>query len=116
MKNIPIYLKFIQLINALESVQTLPVMSPLEQKLIEIIALMNSRNDRLSVTDLMAHREFGAPATLYKNMHQLIEKGWIDLVPTEDRRRKQIVLTKEAMKHFDKLGAAVLKAVKINQR
>jgi hypothetical protein len=42
------------------------------------------------------------------------EKGWLTLTDTEDTRRKQVELTQDALKHFDKLSKCMLKAAASN--
>jgi len=110
MKHAPIYLRFIQLVHALESAQPLPGLEPIERTLLEIITIANTNRERLSVKDLMGYSEIASPATMHKHIHAMVDKGWIDLAPTEDARRKQIILTQASMKHFDKVGAAMTKA------
>ena len=110
MKHASIYLRFIQLVNALESAQSLSGLEPIERTLLNIITLANVNQERLSVKDLMAYSEVASPATMHKHIHTMVDKGWIHLAPTEDARRKQIMLTQAAMRHFDKVGVALTKA------
>ena len=111
MKNSSIYLRFIQLVKVLESAQPLAALAPIEHQLLEIIAIANTKQERLSVKDLMADSEVASPATIHKHIHAMVDKGWIYLAPTEDARRKQLMLTDATMKYFDKLGVAITKAV-----
>jgi DNA-binding MarR family transcriptional regulator len=111
MKNSSIYLRFIQLVKVLESAQPLAALAPIEHQLLEIIAIANTKQERLSVKDLMADSEVASPATIHKHIHSMVDKGWIYLAPTEDARRKQLMLTDATMKYFDKLGVAITKAV-----
>ena len=112
MKHVPIYLRFIQLVNALESAQSLPGLEPIEHKLLEIITIANTNHERLSVKDLMGYSEVASPATMHKHIHAMVDKGWIYLAPTEDARRKQLMLTDATMRYFNKLGTAMTKATK----
>jgi DNA-binding MarR family transcriptional regulator len=116
MKHSSIYLRFIQLVKALESAQALPALAPIEQKLLEIITIANVKQERLSVKDLMSDSEVASPATIHKHIHSMVDKGWIYLAPTEDARRKQLMLTDATMKHFDKLSVAMTKAIKLANR
>ncbi|MEX3953058.1 winged helix-turn-helix domain-containing protein [Paraburkholderia sp. EG287B] len=107
-----IYLRFLQLTEALRGLPSLPALDPLEEKILEFVARMRQKNERLSVRDMMGHSELGSPATLHSRITSMREKGWLVLNETEDARRKQIELTPAALRHFDKLGEAFAKAAK----
>jgi DNA-binding MarR family transcriptional regulator len=107
-----IYLRFLQLTEALRGLPSLPALDPLEEKILEFVARMSQTNERLSVRELMAKTELGSPATLHARLKSMREKGWLTLGDTEDARRKQIELTPAALKHFDKLAEAFAKAAK----
>jgi hypothetical protein len=107
-----IYLRFLQLTEALRGLPALPALDPLEEKILEFVARAAQKNNRLSVRDMMAQSELGSPATLHTRITSMREKGWLTLSDTEDARRKQIDLTPAALKHFDKLAEAFAKAAK----
>ena len=67
---------------------------------------------RLSVRDMMARGEFGAPATIHARLKSMRSKGWIMLADTEDARRKQVELTDAAMKHFAQLSRCLVRAAR----
>lgn len=105
-----VYLRFLQLAEALRGLPSLPSLDPLEERILSIIARAGQEQQRLSVRDMMAKKELGAPATLHSRLTSMREKGWIMLSDTEDSRRKQIELTQAALLHFDKLSKCILKA------
>ena len=107
-----IYLRFLQLAEAVRHVQPLPELEPLEVRILEIIALARQTHARLSVKDLMGQRELGSPAMLHGRLKSMREKGWISLAETEDARRKQLELTQAALQHFDKLARCLIQAAK----
>ena len=74
--------------------------------------LAAQREERLSVRDMMARDEFGAPATIHGRLKSMREKGWITLADTEDARRKQVALTRDAVKHFERLSKCMVQAAK----
>ena len=115
MRHSDIYLRFIQLAKALESDQVLPKLEPIEQQLLEIVTIANTKRKRLSVKDLMAMSEVASPATIHKHMHEMVAKGWIYSAPTEDARRRQVMLTDATIKHYDKLGTALTKATMLRK-
>ncbi|TDQ76879.1 winged helix-turn-helix domain-containing protein [Paraburkholderia silvatlantica] len=107
-----IYLRFLQLAEALRGLPSLPALDPLEEKILELVARLAQANERLSVREMMARSELGSPVTLHARLKSMREKGWLTLGDTDDTRRKQIELTPAALKHFDKLAEAFTKAAK----
>lgn len=105
-----IYLRFLQLAEALRGLPSLPSLDPLEERILGIIARATQAEERLSVRDLMGKSELAAPATLHNRLTSMREKGWIMLSDTEDTRRKQIELTQAALLHFDKLSKCLVQA------
>ena len=112
MKTRQIYIKFLELTKLLEKTTTLPLLEPIEIKMLGVIALANNKNQRLSVKDMMSKSDISSPVAMHKYIHSIVDKGWIYLEKTEDARRKQLRLTKEALKYFDKLGLAIQKSTK----
>ena len=107
-----IYLRFLQLADAIRGLPTLPSLDPLEERILALVARAGQERERLSVRDMMAKEEFGSPATVHNRLKSMREKGWIMLADTEDSRRKQIELTQAALLHFDKLSKCLVQAAK----
>src|ERR1700761_3557746 len=107
-----IYLRFLQLTEALRGLPSLPSLDPLEERILEFVARAGQTRARLSVRDMMSQNALGSPATLHARITSMREKGWIQLSDTEDTRRKQIELTPAALRHFDELSEAFTKATK----
>ena len=107
-----VYLRFLQLAEAIRGLPSLPPLDPLEERILSWVARAAQREERLSVRDMMAREEFGAPATIHGRLKSMREKGWITLADTEDARRKQVALTREAMKHFERLSKCMVQATK----
>lgn len=107
-----LYLRFLQLSEALRNLPALPPLEPLEERILMIVANAHHSRQRLSVKDLMGMAELGSPAMLHGRLKSMREKGWIYLADTEDARRKQLDLTPAAMNYFDKVARCMLKAVK----
>jgi SOS-response transcriptional repressor LexA len=105
-----IYLRFLQLTEAIRGLPSLPALDPLEERILALVARAGQKKERLSVRDMMAREELGSPATLHSRLKSMREKGWIMLTDTEDSRRKQIELTQAALLHFDKLSKCMLQA------
>lgn len=109
-----IYLRFLQLAEALRGLPSLPALDPLEERILGIVARAGQEHERLSVRDMMGRKELGAPATVHNRLTSMREKGWIMLADTEDTRRKQIELTQAALQHFDKLSKCLVQAARDN--
>lgn len=107
-----LYLRFLELADAIRGLPSLPPLDALEERILTWIARSSQEDQRLSVRDMMAKDEFGSPATIHGRLKSLRDKGWIMLADTEDTRRKQLVLTQAALLHFDKLSNCMAKAIK----
>ena len=107
-----IYLRFLQLAEALRGLPSLPALDPLEERILALVAKAGRAEERLSVRDMMGKSELGAPATVHNRLKSMREKGWIMLTDTADSRRKQIELTQAALQHFDRLSQCMVNATK----
>lgn len=107
-----IYLRFLQLAEALRGLPALPALDPLEERILALVARAGRDAERLSVRDMMGKSELGAPATVHNRLKSMREKGWIMLTDTDDSRRKQIELTQAALQHFDRLSQCMVNATK----
>jgi len=107
-----VYLRFLQLSEAIRGLPALPPLDPLEERMLAWIARAAREGERLCVRDMMARHELGAPATIHSRLKSMRSKGWIDLADTEDARRKQIELTPGALRHFDRLARCMLRATR----
>lgn len=105
-----IYMRFLQLTEALRGLPSLPELDPLEERILALVARAQQEQERLSVRDMMSRSELAAPATVHTRLKSMRKKGWIMLTDTEDTRRKQIELTQAALQHFDRLSQCMLRA------
>ncbi|AOY91834.1 MarR family transcriptional regulator [Cupriavidus sp. USMAA2-4] len=107
-----IYLRFLQLAEAVRGLPSLPALDPLEQRILECVGRAGLAKAQLSVRDLIHHAELGSPSTLHARLKSMREKGWIQLSDTEDTRRKQVELTQAALRHFARLSDCVVRAAR----
>ena len=107
-----VYFRFLQLSETIRGHPALPALVPLECHILELIIYARLKKEGLSVKDLMSKRELGSPVMLHSCLVSMRVKGWIGLEDTEDARRKQLVLTKAALTHFDKLSRLMVQAIK----
>jgi DNA-binding MarR family transcriptional regulator len=105
-----VYLRFLQLSEAIRGLPALPALDPLEERILSWVAAQ--QGDRLSVRDMMGREELGSPATIHGRLKSLRAKGWIALADTEDARRKQIELTSAALEHFARLSRCIVEAAR----
>lgn len=106
------YFCFVELANKPVEVTDLSPLLADDEKILNFIAVANTRGERLSVTDILARRELAPPMTMQRKLKKLIEKGWIFYEPTEDGRRVQLKLTNNTLAYFSKLSKAMQKAAK----
>lgn len=107
-----VYLRFLLLSEAIRGLPALPPLDPLEERILAWVARAAQQGERLSVRDMMARHELGAPATIHTRLKSMRTKGWIVLADTDDARRKQIELTQAANRHFERLSRCMLQATK----
>jgi hypothetical protein len=107
-----VYLRFLQLSEAIRGLPSLPALDPLEERILAWVARAGQQGERLSVRDMMACDELGSPATIHGRLKSMRSKGWIALADTEDARRKQIELTSAALEHFARLSRCMVEAAR----
>ena len=105
------YLDFLCLRRSLREATSLPALDPLEERLVEMIALASEPGQRFSVSELINIQELGSPTTLHTRLTSLRAKGWIQLAYTEDARRRQLQLTADGLSYMDKLAKCMMKAL-----
>ena len=107
-----VYLRFLQMAEAIRGLPSLPPLDPLEERILALVARAGNQEERLCVRDMMAKEQLGAPATIHTRLKSMRAKGWIVLSDTEDARRKQIELTQEAVRYFERLSQCMVQAAK----
>ena len=107
-----LYFRFLQLSETIRGHPALPALVPLECRILELIIYARQKKEGMSVKELIGKRELGSPAILHSCLVSIRIKGWIMLEDTEDARRKQLVLTKAALTHFDKLSRLMVQTIK----
>jgi len=114
MKSVKIYLNFLAISIDFKNLTSLPSISPMEVKILELVGIANKNNQRLSIKDLYENSGIATSSTIFLKIHSLEKKGWLYFEETVDVRRKQVKLTDDALKYFNKLGKALDKAVSMN--
>jgi len=112
MESKQIYLRFLNLIHALDGAANAPVMDLDAKKLLEVIAVRHSADKPLTVTDAMALNSIASPATIHRKLDQLRELGMIDTVfEGKNRRTKYLVPTQMAHDYFNQVGQVMQQAL-----
>jgi Fe2+ or Zn2+ uptake regulation protein len=107
-----IYLRFLNLIHALDGGANAPAMDLDAKKLLEVIAVRHSAEKPLTVTDAMALNTIASPATIHRKLDQLRELGMIDTVfEGKNRRTKYLVPTQMAHDYFNQVGQVMQQAL-----
>ena len=105
------YLRFASLVNAVNKDAGVDLDS-IAMRLLETITTAHSQGSPLKVTDAM-ELDLASAATLHKKIEALKALGYVQIEhPEEGKRTKFLAPTQQALKHFDALGKAMLKAVK----
>jgi Fe2+ or Zn2+ uptake regulation protein len=112
MESKQIYLRFLNLIHALDGGANAPAMDLDAKKLLEAIAVRHAQDKALTVTDAMALNNIASPATIHRKLDQLRELGMIDTVfEGKNRRTKYLVPTKMAHDYFNQVGEVMQQAL-----
>ncbi|BDU55128.1 MULTISPECIES: hypothetical protein [unclassified Limnohabitans] len=112
MESKQIYLRFLNLIHALDGGENAPAMDLDAKKLLEVIAVRHGQEKPLTVTDAMGLNSIASPATIHRKLDQLRELGMIDTVfEGKNRRTKYLVPTQAAQAYFDQVGKVMAQAL-----
>lgn len=85
------YLRFLQLVSAVEGLPDFRKIDANEKVLFESICLRWSENQLMTVMDVISQADLGSRVTLHKRLQHLIEKGLVVATNDgEDKRTKYI--------------------------
>jgi hypothetical protein len=84
-----------------------------EEQLLNKITLAATQGEDLLVGDLIALSEFGSQATLHGRIKNLVAMGYVKLNEDKsDGRKKFVIPTSKALKHYEQLSTCLEKALK----
>lgn len=107
-----IYMRFLNLLHAIEGGENAPEMDLEAKKLLEVIAVQESNKTPLTVTAAMNLGHIASPATIHRKLDVLRELGMIDTVyEGKNRRTKYLVPTQAAHDYFESVGKAMTTAM-----
>ena len=107
-----IYMRFLNLLHALEGGEQVPAMDLESKKILEVIAVHEANKTPLTVTAAMGLNHIASPATIHRKLDLLRELGMIDTVfEGKNRRTKYLVPTQTAHDYFDSVGKVMSQAL-----
>ncbi len=87
-----IYFRFLNLVRSVEELPSFPKLDATENELLNLVAQQWKKGERLLVSDAIAMRAIGSPATLHARLKQLRDKEMITYVIETDGRKKSTAL------------------------
>jgi DNA-binding transcriptional ArsR family regulator len=108
----PAYIRFLNLIDVLDRINSGMKIDAIEENLLNKIVLSAHQGQVILVGDLISLSELGSQATLHSRLKNLRAMGLIDMVTEEDGRKKHVVPTKLAIKRYEELSKCLEKAVR----
>lgn len=108
----PSYLRFLNLIDALDRMNPGKKLDCIEEALLDKIVACAHSNQSVLVGNLIALSELGSQATLHGRLKNLGAMGYIKMASNSDGRKKQVVPTKLAFKRYEEISKCLEKAVK----
>ena len=107
------YVCFLNLLDGLERVNPGKKLDSTEEQLLNHVTLANSKGKSILVGDLSSLSEFGSKTSLHGRIKNLVAKGYMKLNQDRaDGRRKFVIPTAKAVKHYEYLSACLEKALK----
>ena len=105
------YIRFLNCIEVLELKAGAKKLDALEEQLLNSIMLAYAQGREILVGDLLVMSNLGSQATLHGRIKSLRTAGYIRLVTDNvDGRKKKVVPTKMAIKHYEDLSKLLTKA------
>ena len=108
-----VYLKFLQNIASLESIQLKQKdLSPTAILLLNEIAVKDFEEQPLTVTQAMGFNALGSPANLHRKLDELLKAGMIEFRSVgKNRRTKYLHITQSAFDYFQTKSKAMVEAI-----
>jgi hypothetical protein len=106
-----VYLRFLNLLNAIEGESGVPDLEANERVLLDMLARRWHQGKPVTVLEAMNSGVSGmSPSTVHRRIKSLKSSGMLRAEnDTADSRTKYLVPTEQAMAYFDRLGDAILK-------
>jgi DNA-binding MarR family transcriptional regulator len=106
-----IYLRFLNLIQAIRELPTFPHVDPVEERLLNALAAIWHRGGRVTVLEAMSLPVDVSPTTLHRRLKSLRAKDLLALeTDGNDTRIKYVVPTQRTQEYFSVLGRCLNEA------
>lgn len=106
-----IYLRFLNLMQAIRELPTFPHVDPVEERLLNALAAIWHVGGRVTVLEAMALPVDVSPTTLHRRLKSLRAKGLLTLeTDAVDTRIKYVVATDRTNEYFSTLGRCLNEA------
>ena len=100
-----IYLRFVNLMQAIRELPTFPNVDPVEERLLNALAAAWHRGGRVTVLEAMSLPIDVSATTLHRRLKSLRSKGLLALQTDDvDTRVKYVVPTEQTQNYFSTLG------------
>jgi hypothetical protein len=106
------YLRFLNLIDALDRINPGKQLDYVEESLLDRILVCAHAKESVLVGDLISISDLGSQATLHGRLKNLSAMGYIKMASNSDGRKKEVVPTKLAIKRYEEISRCLEKALK----
>jgi hypothetical protein len=106
------YIKFLNLIDALDRINPGKKLDGIEESLLDRIVSFAHAKQAILVGDLISISDLGSQATLHGRLKNLSALGYIKMAANVDGRKKEVLPTKIALKRYEEISKCLEKAVK----
>ena len=107
------YTRFLNCLDALDRMNPGKKLDSTEEQLLNKITLAGTQGQDLLVGDLISLSQLGSQATLHGRIKNLVAMGYVKLNEDKtDGRKKFVIPTAKAFKHYEHLSACLEKALK----
>ena len=106
------YIRFLNLLDAVDRMNPGKKLDYVEESLLDTIMLSFNAKQSILVGDLISLAKLGSQATLHGRLKNLSAMGYIKMVVNEDGRKKEVEPTKIAIKRYEELSKCLEKAIK----
>ena len=102
------YINFLNLLKALQQAPEIVSLDTTSKQVLEEIAIGVANEKLLTVSDVMALKPLGSPATLHRKLDLLLNAQLVEATFSgTNRRTKYIALTDNGKAYFDRLSHAI---------
>ena len=100
-----LYLRFLKLAQSLSQLPGVTALAPPEAHLLQEVVLRDFEHRAFTVSEALAMKHLGSPATLHKRLLRLHAAGLLDYKKdAKDHRTKYLIATPLAMQHYARIG------------